>query len=64
MKMSVHAAPSINPDGEIWATNAHPFAPEGVAMAVGGANSTYADYEMRWDNSGKNALYAPFNWSN
>ena len=64
MKMSVHAAPSINPDGEIWATNAHPFAPEGVAMAVSDANSTYADYEMRWDNSGKNAHYAPINWSN
>jgi hypothetical protein len=64
MKMAVHAAPSINPDGEIWATNAHPFAPEKVAMAIGDANSTYADYGMRWDNSGKNAHYAPINWSN
>lgn len=64
MKMAVQAAPSINPEGEIWATNAHPFAPEGVAMAVGEKQSTYADYDMRWDNSGKNAHYAPINWSN
>jgi hypothetical protein len=52
-----------HPDGEIWATNAHHFAPEGVAMAVGDESSTYTDYEMHWDNSGKNAHYAPINWS-
>ena len=64
MALAIHAAPSINPDGEIWATNAHPFAPEGVAMAVGNAGSTYTDHGLRWDNSGKNAHYAPINWSN
>jgi hypothetical protein len=64
MALAVHAAPSINPDGEIWATNAHPFAPEGVAMAVGDEGSTYTDHGMRWDNSGKNAHYAPIRWSN
>jgi hypothetical protein len=64
MALDVHAAPSINPDGEIWATNAHPFAPAGVAMAVGGEGSTYTDHGMRWDNSGKNAHYAPIDWSN
>ena len=35
----------------------------GVAMAVGDEKSTYADYGMQWDNSGKNAHYAPINWS-
>jgi hypothetical protein len=64
MALAVHAVPSINPDGEIWATNAHPFAPAGVAMAVGDAGSTYADHGMRWDNSGKNAHFAPIDWSN
>lgn len=64
MAMAIHAAPSINPDGEIWATNAHPFAPEGVAMAVGDDGSTYSDHGLTWDNSGKNAHYAPINWSN
>ena len=64
MSLAVSAVPSINPDGEIWAANAHPFAPAGVAMAVGDAGSTYADHGMRWDNSGKNAHYAPIDWSN
>jgi hypothetical protein len=64
MKMSVHAIPNINPDGEIWASNAHPFALEKLALAVGDANSTFDDYGLRWDNSGKNAHYAPINWSN
>jgi hypothetical protein len=63
MRMSVHAVPSINPDGEIWTTNAHPFAPEGLALAVGDANGTFDDYGLRWNNSGKNAHYAPINWS-
>ena len=64
MAMAVHAVPSIDPDGEIWATNTHPFAPAGVALAVGDDGSTYTDHGMRWDNSGKNAHYAPINWSN
>lgn len=64
MRMAVHAAPGLDPDKEIWATNAHPFAPGGIAMAVGDAGSTWADYGMRWDNSGKNGHYAPISWSN
>ena len=64
MSLAVSAVPSINPDGEIWAANAHPFAPAGVAMAVGDAGSTYSDHGMHWDNSGKNAHYAPIDWSN
>ena len=35
MDMGVHPAPGLDPEKEIFATNAHPFAPEGVAMAVG-----------------------------
>jgi hypothetical protein len=64
LKMAVHATPSIVPDKEIWATNAHPFATEGLAMAVGDQGSTFEDYGMRWDNSGKNGHYAPIKWSN
>jgi len=33
-------------------------------MAVGEDGSTWTDYGMRWDNSGKNGHYAPINWSN
>lgn len=63
MHLAVHAAPSVVPDHEIWAQNAHPFA-SAVAMAVGDEHSTWEDYGMHWDNSGKNGHYAPINWSN
>ena len=64
MQLAVHALPSMNPDEEIWAKTGHPFAPTSLAMAVGDEKSTWADYGMRWDNSGTNAHYAPINWSN
>ena len=64
MHMGVHAAPSGDPDAEIWASNAHPFNAQGVALAVGDEGSTWADYSLRWDNSGKNGHYAPIHWSN
>lgn len=63
MHMSVQPLPSLDPEKELWAENAHPFA-SSVAMAVGREQSTWADYGMRWDNSGKNGHYAPINWSN
>jgi hypothetical protein len=63
MQMAVRAIPSLNPDEEIWAKNAHPFA-SSVSLAVGEEKSTWADYGMRWDNSGKNGHYAPISWSN
>jgi len=63
MQLAVHAVPTMNPDQEIWAQNAHPFA-SSVAMAVGEDHSTWTDYGMHWDNSGKNGHYAPISWSN
>jgi hypothetical protein len=33
-------------------------------MAFGDQNSTWTDYGMSWDNSGKNGHYATINWSN
>jgi hypothetical protein len=64
MHMGVSATPNINPDEETWLTNAHPLFPDKIAIAVGDADSVYEDYDMRWDNSGKNGLYAPYSWSN
>lgn len=61
-RLSVHAVPSMNPDGEIWASNAHPLAMDKLALAVGDDGSTYEDHGMRWDNSGKNGHYAAINW--
>jgi hypothetical protein len=49
---------------EIVASNAHPFAPQGVVMAIGEDGSTWSDYGLRWDNSGRNGHYAAINWSN
>ncbi len=64
MQLAVSATPNINPDEETWLTNAHPLFPEKVAVAAGDSGSVYEDYGMRWDNSGKSGLYAPYTWTN
>ncbi|HVC79307.1 MAG TPA: DUF1326 domain-containing protein [Chloroflexota bacterium] len=63
MHMGVQAVPNVAPD-PIMAANLHPFNLEGVALAVCEDGSTWADYGMHWDNSGKNGHYAPISWSN
>jgi hypothetical protein len=63
MHLAVQPLPSLDPNNEIWALNAHPFAPQ-VALAVGDQNSTWTDYGMNWDNSGTHGYYASINWSN
>ena len=62
MHLAVHPLPSMDPNNEIWALNAHPFSPQ-LAMAVGEQQSTWTDYGMSWDNSGRNGHYAPIGWS-
>src|SRR3954453_5311531 len=65
MQMAVRPTPSVaGEDQEMVAVNAHPFALEGVAMAVGEDGSTWSDYGLRWDNSGRNGHYAAITWSN
>ena len=64
MQMSVAPIPTMHPSGEIWANLGHPAAPDRLALAVGNPGSTFADYGIRWDNSGKNGHYAPISWSN
>jgi hypothetical protein len=64
MHMAVEPLGSMHPSGEIWGAIGHPVAPDKLAFAVGGKGSTFEDYGMRWDNSGKNGHYAPINWSN
>lgn len=63
MHLAVQPLPTLDPNNEIWALNAHPFSPK-LAMAVGDRNSTWTDYGMSWDNSGKNGHYASISWSN
>jgi hypothetical protein len=48
----------------MWANAGHPVAPDRLALAVGAQGSVFADYGMRWDNSGHNGHYAPISWSN
>jgi hypothetical protein len=64
MQMAVAPLPTMHPSGEIWANLGHPAAPDRLALAVGDPGSTFADYGMRWDNSGKNGHYAPISWAN
>jgi hypothetical protein len=63
MQMAVTSMPGLTGDG-ISADGAHPLFPTGLMMAVGDTGSVYADYGMRWDNSGKNGHHAAFVWSN
>ena len=64
MQMAVEPIPTMHPSGEIWTTLGHPVAPDRIALAMGRSGSTFADYGMRWDNSGRNGHYAPLSWSN
>src|SRR5690348_14963049 len=57
--MGVAALPTMHGSGEMWAAIGHPVAPDRLALAVGSSGSTFTDYGMRWDNSGKNGHYAP-----
>ena len=64
LQLAVHATPGLDPEKEVWIPNAHPFAPEGMALAVGEEGNVWTDYGMRWDNSGKFGDYASIKWSN
>ena len=54
----------MHPSGEMWANIGHPVSPDKMALAVGAPGNTFSDRGMRWDNSGKNGLYASIRWSN
>ena len=65
MSLAVRPVASfMGEDQEVVAVNVHPFAPQGVGIAVGEPGSTWSDYGLRWDNSGKNGHYAAISWSN
>ena len=65
MSLAVRPVASfMGEDQEVVAVNVHPFAPQGVGIAVGEPGSTWSDYGLRWDNSGRNGHYAAITWSN
>lgn len=65
LNVGVQPVPTLmGEDVEVLLNNAHPFAPEGLVMAKGSDGSTWADYGLQWDNSGRNGHYAAVHWSN
>jgi hypothetical protein len=64
LHMSVDPLPTAHPSGEIWANIGHPVSPDRLAFATGAAGNIFSDHGLRWDNSGRNAHYAPIRWSN
>jgi hypothetical protein len=63
MSMNVVPLPTMRAEGEMFAATGHPINPDQLFLAMGGERSTFADYGMRWDNSGKNGHYASIRWS-
>jgi hypothetical protein len=61
LSMSVRPLQSATGDEEMWVSG---IPPSKVALAVGRDGSTFTDYGLHWDNSGRNGFYAPINWSN
>lgn len=64
LHMSVEPLPTMHPSGEMWVNIGHPVSADKMALAVGASGNTFSDRGMRWDNSGKNGLYAAIRWSN
>ena len=64
LSMSVEPLPTQAEGGEIWAETGHPANPKKLALATARPGSTYADYGLKWDNSGRNGHYAAINWAN
>lgn len=59
----VSALPSPIPGKEMTITAMHPFNADALVLAMGDEGSTYQDFGMSWNNSGRNGHYAPINWS-
>jgi hypothetical protein len=64
LHLNVDPLPTAHPSGEMWASTGHPVSPDKLACAMGAPGTSFSDHGMRWDNSGKNAHYAPIHWSN
>jgi len=63
MQLAVEPLPTMREDGQMWAATGHPVNPDWLALAMGAEGSTFRDHGMSWDNSRRNAHYAPINWS-
>jgi len=64
LHMAVDPLPTLHPSGEMTVNLGHPVSPDSLVLAVGAPGNTFNDQGMRWDNSGKQGLYAAIRWSN
>jgi hypothetical protein len=62
--VAVRPLPSLRPDGITWTAAGHPFNPDHLALAIGDAGSTFQDFGLQFDNSGRNGHFAAIKWSN
>ncbi|TPI32292.1 DUF1326 domain-containing protein [Mesorhizobium sp. B3-1-9] len=63
MQLAVEPLPTMREGGEMWAATGHPVNPDWLGLAMGAEGNTFRDHGMSWDNSRRNAHYAPINWS-
>jgi hypothetical protein len=63
LQMSVDPLQTLHPSGEMSVNLGHPVSPDKMVLAIGASGNTFGDHGMRWDNSGKQGLYASIRWS-
>jgi hypothetical protein len=59
---NIQAVPAAVPDAVVIKLNANPLFPGQDWVQAYGTQTTYADFDFTWDNSGKCADYAQFEW--
>jgi hypothetical protein len=64
LHMSIDPLQTMHPSGEMFVNIGHPVSPDKMGLAIGAAGNMFSDHGMRWDNSGRQGLYASIRWSN
>lgn len=60
---TIQAVPAATPDAVVIKLNANPMFPGEDWVQAYGVQSSYTDFDFRWDNTGKCADYAQFHWT-
>jgi hypothetical protein len=59
----IQAVPAAVPDAVVIKLNANPLFPGQDWVQAYGTETTYSDFDFQWDNTGKCADYAQFEWA-
>lgn len=62
LDIEVEGIEGVERGREVWLENVRHFAARRLAAARS-RRSTYRDHGLAWENAGRNAHYAPFDWS-